>query len=116
MYLVIVLVVIVLTFLTVNMARGSTGRNWMADRDMDIAAESIGISLLRTKLQAFATSAFYCGVAGALFAFTYLKSLEPVAFDIKLTFKIIFMVILGGLGTICCAFIGATSCCCIPFC
>ena len=107
MYLVIVVVVTVLTVLAINMARGSTGRNWMAVRDMDIAAESMGISLLKTKLQAFAISAFYCGVAGALFAFTYLKSLEPVAFDIKLSFKILFMVILGGLGTINGAFIGA---------
>lgn len=107
MYLVVVVVVTVLTVLAVNMTRGSTGRNWMAVRDMDIAAESMGISLLRTKLQAFAISAFFCGVAGALFAFTYLKSLEPVAFDIKLSFKILFMVILGGLGTINGAFIGA---------
>lgn len=107
MFLVIVVVVTLLTLLAVNMARGSTGRNWMAVRDMDIAAESMGISLLKTKLQAFAISAFYCGVAGALFAFTYLKSLEPVAFDIKLSFKILFMVILGGLGTIKGAFIGA---------
>ena len=107
MYFVIVVVVTVLTLLAINMARGSTGRNWMAVRDMDIAAESMGISLLKTKLQAFAICAFYCGVAGALFAFTYLKSLEPVAFDIKLSFKILFMVILGGLGTISGAFIGA---------
>ena len=107
MYLVVVVVVTVLTILAVNMTRGSVGRNWMAVRDMDIAAESMGISLLRTKLQAFAISAFYCGVAGALFAFTYLKSLEPVAFDIKLSFQILFMVILGGLGTISGAFIGA---------
>ncbi|MEM9582881.1 MAG: branched-chain amino acid ABC transporter permease [Pseudomonadota bacterium] len=107
MYLVVVVTVTVLTVLAVNMARGSTGRNWMAVRDMDIAAESMGISLLKTKLQAFAISAFFCGVAGALFAFTYLKSLEPVAFDIKLSFRILFMVILGGLGTINGAFIGA---------
>ena len=107
MYLIIVFVVTILTLLAMNMARGSTGRNWMAVRDMDIAAESMGVSLLRTKVQAFAISAFYCGVAGALFAFTYLKSLEPVAFDIKLSFKILFMCILGGLGTINGAFIGA---------
>ena len=67
----------------------------------------MGVSLLKTKVQAFAISAFYCGVAGALFAFCYLKSLEPVAFDIKLSFKILFMCILGGLGTINGAFIGA---------
>ncbi|MEM8700008.1 MAG: branched-chain amino acid ABC transporter permease [Pseudomonadota bacterium] len=107
MYLVVTLVVVVLTILALNMARGSTGRNWMAVRDMDIAAESMGISLLRTKLQAFAISAFFCGVAGALFAFTYLKSMEPVAFDIKLSFRILFMIILGGLGTISGCFIGA---------
>ena len=107
MYLVVLFVVVILTILAMNMARGSTGRNWMAVRDMDVAAESMGVSLLKTKLQAFAISSFYCGVAGALFAFTYLKSLEPVAFDIKLSFKILFMVILGGLGTINGAFIGA---------
>ena len=107
MYIIIVVVVTFLTLVAMNMARGSTGRNWMAVRDMDIAAESMGVSLLKTKVQAFAISAFYCGVAGALFAFTYLKSLEPVAFDIKLSFKILFMCILGGLGTINGAFIGA---------
>lgn len=107
MYFVVVFVVATLTLLAMNMVRGSAGRNWMAVRDMDIAAESMGVSLLKTKLEAFAISAFYCGVAGALFAFTYLKSLEPIAFDIKLSFKILFMVILGGLGTINGAFIGA---------
>jgi branched-chain amino acid transport system permease protein len=107
MYLVVAFVVTILTLLAMNMVRGSSGRNWMAVRDMDIAAESMGVSLLKSKLEAFAISAFYCGVAGALFAFTYLKSLEPVAFDIKLSFKILFMVILGGLGTINGAFIGA---------
>lgn len=107
MYLLIVVVVTFLTLIAMNMARGSTGRNWMAVRDMDIAAESMGVSLLKTKLQAFAISAFYFGVAGVLFAFTYLKSLEPVAFNINLSFKILFMVILGGLGTINGAFIGA---------
>ena len=107
MYMVILVVVTFLTLLAMNMTRGSTGRNWMAVRDMDIAAESMGVSLLKTKLQAFAISAFYCGVAGALLAFCYLKSLEPVAFDIKLSFKVLFMCILGGLGTINGAFIGA---------
>jgi len=62
---------------------------------------------LKTKLQAFAISSFYCGVAGALFAFTYLQSVEPAAFSIKLSFQILFIVILGGLGTINGVFIGA---------
>jgi len=107
MYLLVVGIVTVLTLIAMNMARGSTGRNWMAVRDMDIAAESMGVSLLKTKLQAFAISSFYCGVAGALFAFTYLQSLEPAAFSIKLSFQILFIVILGGLGTINGVFIGA---------
>lgn len=107
MYIVIVVIVTLLTLIAMNMARGSTGRNWMAVRDMDLAAETMGVSLLKTKLQAFAISSFYCGVAGALYAFTYLKSLEPVAFNIHLSFKILFMAILGGLGTINGAFIGA---------
>ncbi|MEM6546296.1 MAG: branched-chain amino acid ABC transporter permease [Pseudomonadota bacterium] len=107
MYVVVLLVVAFMTLLAMNMAAGSIGRNWMAVRDMDVAAEAMGISLLRTKLQAFAISSFYCGVGGALFAFTFLQSLEPVAFDINLSFRILFMVIIGGLGTIIGAYLGA---------
>ena len=106
MYLLTLGIVTLLTLIAMNLARGSTGRKWMAVRDMDIAAESMGVSLLKTKLQAFAISSFYCGVAGALFAFTYLQSLEPAAFSIKLSFQILFIVILGGLGTINGVFIG----------
>ncbi|NBW78285.1 MAG: branched-chain amino acid ABC transporter permease [Betaproteobacteria bacterium] len=106
MYLLTLCIVTVLTLIAMNLARGSTGRKWMAVRDMDIAAESMGVSLLKTKLQAFAISSFYCGIAGALFAFTYLQSLEPAAFSIKLSFQILFIVILGGLGTINGVFIG----------
>ncbi|NBU54048.1 MAG: branched-chain amino acid ABC transporter permease [Proteobacteria bacterium] len=80
----------------------------MAVRDMDIAAESMGVSLLKTKLQAFAINAFLCGIAGALYTYTYLKTVEPfAAFNISLSFKIMFMAIIGGLGTISGAFIGA---------
>lgn len=107
MYFIVLLVVAVLTLLATNMAQGSVGRNWMAVRDMDVAAETMGISLLRTKLQAFAISSFYCGVGGALFAFTYLQSVEPAAFDINLSFRILFMVIIGGLGTIIGSYLGA---------
>jgi branched-chain amino acid transport system permease protein len=107
MYIVVLGVVAVLTLLAMNMASGSVGRNWMAVRDMDVAAETMNISLLKTKLQAFAISSFYCGVGGALFAFTFLQSVEPAAFDINLSFRILFMVILGGLGTIIGAYLGA---------
>jgi len=106
-YLVVLGIVAALTLVAKNMARGSTGRAWMAVRDMDVAAEVMGVSLLRTKLQAFAISSFYCGVGGALFAFAYLQTVEPSAFTIDLSFRILFMVIIGGLGTIMGSFLGA---------
>lgn len=106
-YLVVISIVSVLTLLAVNMARGSTGRAWMAVRDMDVAAEVNGISLLRTKLQAFAISSFYCGVGGALYTFAYLETVEPSAFTIHMSFLILFMALIGGLGTIIGAFFGA---------
>src|SRR5690349_12883176 len=106
-YWVVLTIVAVLALLAKNMARGSIGRGWMAVRDMDVAAEVMGFSLLRTKLQAFAISSFYCGVGGALFAFAYLQTVEPSAFGIDLSFRILFMVIIGGLGTIMGSFLGA---------
>jgi len=106
-YWVVLVIVAVLALLAKNMARGAVGRAWMAVRDMDVAAEVMGLSLLRTKLQAFAISSFYCGVGGALFAFAYLQTVEPSAFTIDLSFRILFMVIIGGLGTIMGSFLGA---------
>jgi branched-chain amino acid transport system permease protein len=106
-YLVVLVIVAALTLLAANMARGSIGRGWMAVRDMDVAAEAMGLSLLRTKLQAFAISSFYCGVGGALFIYAYLQTAEPAAFSIELSFRILFMVIIGGLGTIMGPFLGA---------
>ena len=106
-YIVVLAIVLVLTLAAKNMARGSIGRGWMAVRDMDVAAEVMGLSLLWTKLQAFAISSFYCGVGGALFAFAYLQTVEPSAFTIELSFRILFMVIIGGLGTIMGSFLGA---------
>src|SRR5207253_2061448 len=82
-------------------------RSWMAMRDRDIAAEIIGIRPLRTKLLAFGISSFYCGVAGAEYVFLYLGSAETSAFDIALSFLVLFMVIIGGLGSILGSFLGA---------
>jgi len=87
--------------------RGNAGRSWMAIRDMDIAAEIIGIRPLRTKLLAFAVSSFYCGIAGALVAYVFLVSVEPAAFDLDRSFQILFMIIIGGLGSILGCFLGA---------
>ena len=106
-YLVVFAIVAALALLAANMAAGSVGRGWMAVRDMDVAAEAMGLSLLRTKLQAFAISSFYCGVGGALYLFAYLQTAEPTGFNIELSFRILFMVIIGGLGTILGAFLGS---------
>lgn len=106
-YLIVAVVVGVMALLAKNMARGSTGRAWMAVRDMDVAAEVMGLPLVRTKLLAFAISSFYCGVGGALFAFAYLGTVEPSAFTIDLSFRILFMIIIGGVGTILGSFLGA---------
>jgi branched-chain amino acid transport system permease protein len=106
-YLVALTFVVVFALLAKNMVRSEIGRTWMAIRDMDIAAEIIGIRPLTTKLSAFAISSFYCGVSGALFLFLYLGSVETLAFDIAVSFEVLFMVIIGGMGSILGSIIGA---------
>ena len=90
-----------------NLVRGHIGREWMAMRDMDVAAEVIGIRPMYAKLTAFAVSSFFVGVAGALWAFVYLGSWEPLAFDVNRSFQLLFMIIIGGLGSIMGSFFGA---------
>jgi branched-chain amino acid transport system permease protein len=74
---------------------------------MDVAAEVIGFRLMRTKLLAFAVSSFYCGVAGALYAYAYLGTVEPEAYNLDLSFRILFMIIIGGVGSILGSFLGS---------
>jgi branched-chain amino acid transport system permease protein len=106
-YLVVLGIVALLTLVASNLVHGRIGRMWMAVRDMDIAAELIGIRLLRTKLLAFAVSSYYCGVAGALLVFLWYGSAEPEAFSITGSFLILFMIIIGGLGSLVGSFFGA---------
>ncbi|WP_404381868.1 branched-chain amino acid ABC transporter permease [Caenispirillum salinarum] len=106
-YLFALTLVAILALAAKNLVRSSIGRRWMAIRDMDIAAEIIGIKPLQTKLSAFAISSFYCGIAGAMWAFLYTGSVEPLAFDINRSFQVLFMIIIGGLGSILGAFLGA---------
>ncbi len=106
-YLVALTFVVVFALIAKNLVRSKIGRTWMAIRDMDVAAEIIGIRPLTTKLSAFAVSSFYCGVAGALLLFLYLGSVETLAFDITVSFEVLFMVIIGGLGSIMGSVIGA---------
>lgn len=113
-YLVTLAIVVVLALVAKNLVRGATGRAWMAVRDMDIAAEIIGIRLLRTKLIAFAVSSFYCGVAGALWGFMHLGAWEPLTFDVNRSFQVLFMVIIGGVGSILGSFLGAAFIFAVP--
>jgi branched-chain amino acid transport system permease protein len=106
-YLLVLGIVSVLALAAKNMVRSEVGRAWMAVRDMDVAAEVIGIRILHTKLLAFAVSSFYCGIAGALYAFAYLGTVEPEGFSLDLSFRILFMVIIGGVGSILGSFLGA---------
>ncbi len=96
-----------MALLAKNLMRSETGRAFMAVRDMDVAASVIGIPMMKTKLLAFAISSFYCGVAGALHAFCYLGTVEPEAYSLDLSFRILFMVIIGGMGSILGCFLGA---------
>lgn len=106
-YVLTLAIVSFMALLAKNMVRTNLGRSWMAIRDMDIAAEVIGFRPLQTKLMAFAVSSFYCGVAGALYAFTYLGTVEPEAYSLELSFRILFMIIIGGVGSILGSFLGA---------
>jgi len=106
-YVFCLVIVCVFALLAKNLVRGHLGREWMAIRDMDVAAEVIGIRPVYAKLTAFAVSSFIVGVAGALWGFVYLGSWEPAAFSIDRSFQLLFMVIIGGLGSIMGSFFGA---------
>jgi len=106
-YLFCLAVLVVIALLAKNLVRGAIGREWMAIRDMDVAAAVIGIRPMYAKLSAFAVSSFIIGVAGALWAFIYLGAWEPSAFSVDYSFRLLFMVIIGGLGSIMGSFFGA---------
>ncbi len=107
-YLFCLVFVVICAWLARNMTRGSLGRKWMAIRDMDIAAEIIGVNPLGAKLTAFAVSSFFVGISGALFFAVYLGAVEVgEVFGIQKSFLVLFMIIIGGLGSILGSFAGA---------
>ncbi len=106
-YYVVLTIVVIMAWIASNLVHGRVGRMWMMIRDMDIAAEIMGVRPLAAKLSAFAVSSFYCGVAGALMVFMWLGAAEVESFDVNHSFLILFMVILGGLGSILGSFLGA---------
>ncbi len=100
-------IVCAVTFLAINITRGRIGRIWKAVRDMDIAAELVGINLMKAKLLAFFVSSYIVGIAGALFVFLWRGAAEAELFDIQLSFRVLFIAIIGGLGSIMGNFLGA---------
>ncbi|MDP0926799.1 branched-chain amino acid ABC transporter permease [Paracoccus onubensis] len=107
-YLICLVFVFILAWVARNLTRGTLGRKWMAIRDMDIAAEIIGVNPLTAKLSAFAVSSFFVGVSGALLFSVYLGAAEVgEAFGINKSFLVLFMIIIGGLGSIFGSFAGA---------
>jgi branched-chain amino acid transport system permease protein len=106
-YLLSLSILAVVALLAKNLVRSAIGREWMAIRDMDVAAAVIGIRPMYAKLSAFAVSSFIIGVSGALWAFVYLGAWEPAAFSVDQSFRLLFMVIIGGLGSIMGSFFGA---------
>ncbi|QTD44935.1 branched-chain amino acid ABC transporter permease [Ottowia testudinis] len=106
-YLFCLTFLVVFALLAKNLVRSAVGREWMAIRDMDVAAAVIGIRPMYAKLSAFAVSSFVIGVAGALWGFVNLGSWEPAAFSVDRSFQLLFMVIIGGMGSIMGSFLGA---------
>ena len=100
-------ILVVMALLAKNLVRGAIGREWMAIRDMDVAAAVIGIRPMYAKLSAFAVSSFIVGMSGALWGFVYLGAWEPAAFSVDQSFRLLFMVIIGGMGSILGGFLGA---------
>ena len=106
-YLLVLSIVTVLTVVAVRLVASPLGRNFIAVRDNEVAAKVIGVPVLRVKLLAFSISSFYVGVAGALWAFAYLRTIEPHGFDLSRSFDILFMIIIGGTASIRGSFLGA---------
>lgn len=105
-YLFVLLVIAVIVQINVRLDRSRFGRAWVAIREDEIAARAMGISLLRTKVMAFATGAAFSGVMGAIFAAKQLF-VSPESFTLLQSITILAMVILGGMGSIRGAVLGA---------
>ena len=93
-------------FITLNLMRSRIGRAWLALRDHDIAARAMGIDLMRYKLLAFMVSAFYTGVAGALVALQT-RFINVDTFSILISIEALAMIIVGGMGRVHGAILGA---------
>lgn len=106
-YLFALTIVVAVTAFATRLVATRSGRDFVAVRDNETAAKVFGVSIFRTKLLAFGVSSFIIGVAGFLWAFAYLRTVEPDGFNLDRSFSILFIVIIGGLASIRGAFFGA---------
>jgi branched-chain amino acid transport system permease protein len=106
-YLFALTVVVIFTALVARLVKTQTGHNFIAVRDNEVAAKIIGVPVLKTKLLAFGFSSFLIGIAGVLWGFAYLRTVEPDGFNLNRSFQILFIIIIGGLASIRGAFFGA---------
>ena len=106
LFYLIISVTIILTLLAKNLVNGYIGRAFIALRESEVAAQTIGIDLAKYKTIAFAVSAFYTGIAGGLFAYL-ITFISPDAFTIELSIDFIAMIVIGGMGSILGSIIGA---------
>lgn len=97
---------VIALFFALNLRRSKVGRHWRAVRDQEVAAEIAGINLGRTRVQAFVISAAYAGLAGAVMAMV-VRLAAPSVFTIVLSLSLLTAAVIGGLGSITGAFIGA---------
>jgi len=105
-YALCLVVLVLVTLAAINLLRSPTGRAWVAIRDSEIAAQSMGVNLAAYKTTAFAVSAFLTGIGGALFAHK-IGYLAPDIFTILLSIQLLLGVVVGGLGSLHGAFYGA---------
>lgn len=105
-YLACFVIFVVMAFAAKNFARSRFGRSFAAVRDRDIAAEVMGVSLLRTKTLAFVISSFYAGIAGALLSIV-IGRISPETWNIFLSIDFLAVIFIGGLATISGSIMGA---------
>ena len=98
-YYLLITLTILLTLAARNLIKTKVGRAFIAIRDADVAAETMGVNLMGYKTLAFAISAFYTGIAGGLYAFV-LRFIEPELFSLLMSILFLAMVVVGGLGSI----------------
>ncbi len=108
-FLLLTITIILLLFMR-NLIKTRIGRAFIAIRDADIAAETMGVNIVYYKTLSFAISAFYAGIGGGLYAFV-LKFIEPEIFTLMMSILFLSMVVVGGLGSMMGSITGATLLC-----